>query len=176
MEKISKRKALIKIIAKFSTLLLYPSFSIIAKPVKANIKNNKVDLIVVWKSKRRMTLFYKKKPLKSYFIRLGFNPEGHKRKEGDGKTPEGNYWITHKNPNSAFHKSLGISYPNKQDKIYAKKNGFSPGKDIFIHGGPKNYFKHFFFDWTEGCIAVTDKEIEEIYYLINENTPIFITT
>ena len=75
MEKISKRKALIQIIATFSTFLLYPSFSIIAKPVKANIKNNKVDLIVVWKSKRRMTLFYKKKPLKSYFIRLGFNPE-----------------------------------------------------------------------------------------------------
>ena len=102
------------------------------------------------------------------------NPKGHKRKEGDGKTPEGSYWITHKNPNSAFHKSLGISYPNKQDKIYAEQNGFSPGKDIFIHGGPRNFLKHFFFDWTEGCIAVTNSEIEEIYNLVNENTPIFI--
>ena len=175
MKKINKRKALVKIFTTFSTVILFPSLSIFSKQAKANIKKTRVDLIVVWKSKRRMTLFYKKKALKSYSIRLGFNPRGHKRREGDGKTPEGNYWITHKNANSSFHKSLGISYPNKQDKIYAKKNGFSPGKDIFIHGGPKNFFKHFFFDWTEGCIAVTDKEIEEIYYLINENTPIFIT-
>jgi len=138
--------------------------------------NRKANLIVVWKSKRKMSLFHNKTLIKTYNIRLGFDPIGHKREEGDGKTPEGSYWITHKNPNSAFHKSLGISYPNKQDKIYAEKNGFSPGKDIFIHGGPKNFFKHFFFDWTEGCIAVTDSEIEEIYNLVNENTPIFITT
>ena len=86
------------------------------------------------------------------------------------------YWITHKNPNSSFHKSLGISYPNKQDEKYAQQNGFSPGKDIFIHGGPKNFLKHFFFDWTEGCIAVTNSEIDEIYNLVQEKTPIFITT
>jgi murein L,D-transpeptidase YafK len=172
VKKINKRKVLEKI---FATLLFIPSLSLLSKSAKAKTEN-KVDLIVVWKTQRRMTLFHKKKPLKSYFIRLGFNPKGHKRKEGDGKTPEGSYWITHKNPNSAFHKSLGISYPNKQDKIYAEKNGFSPGKDIFIHGGPRNFLKHFFFDWTEGCIAVTDSEIEEIYNLVNENTPIFITT
>ena len=176
MKKINKRKVLKKI---FSVFLFIPSLSLFSKPAKANTKNKTVltaDLIVVWKSQRRMTLFNKKKPIKSYFIRLGFNPKGHKRKEGDGKTPEGNYWITHKNPNSAFHKSLGISYPNKEDKKYAEKNGFSPGKDIFIHGGPRNFLKHFFFDWTEGCIAVTDSEIEEIYNLVNKNTPIFITT
>ena len=172
MKKINKRKVLEKI---FATLLFIPSLSLLSKSAKAKTEN-KVDLIVVWKTQRRMTLFHKKKPIKSYFIRLGFNPKGHKRKEGDGKTPEGSYWITHKNPNSAFHKSLGISYPNKQDKIYAEQNGFSPGKDIFIHGGPRNFLKHFFFDWTEGCIAVTDSEIEEIYNLVNENTPIFITT
>lgn len=176
MKKISKRKALYKIILTFATVIISPSLKPFSKPANANVKNNQVDLIVVWKSKRRMTLFYKKKPIKSYFIRLGFNPKGHKRKEGDGKTPEGTYWITHKNPNSAFHKSLGISYPNKDDKIYAKKKGYSPGKDIFIHGGPKYFLKHFFFDWTEGCIAVTDREIEEIYNLVQENTPIFITT
>ena len=111
MKKINKRKVLKKI---FATLLFIPSISLLSKPTKAKTKN-KADLIVVWKTQRRMTLFYKKKPIKSYFIRLGFNPKGHKRKEGDGKTPEGSYWITHKNPNSAFHKSLGISYPNKQD-------------------------------------------------------------
>ena len=107
---------------------------------------------------------------------IGKNGISRNKIEGDGKTPEGNYWITHKNPNSSFHKSLGISYPNKQDEKYAKQNGFSPGKDIFIHGGPKNFLKHFFFDWTEGCIAVTNSEIDEIYNLVQEKTPIFITT
>ena len=172
MKKIKKRKFLKNI---FSIFLFILSFNLFSKPAKA-ITKNKADLIVVWKSQRRMTLFHKKKPIKSYFIRLGFNPKGHKRKEGDGKTPEGNYWITHKNPNSSFHKSLGISYPNKQDEKYAKQNGFSPGKDIFIHGGPKNFLKHFFFDWTEGCIAVTDSEIDEIYSIVQENTQIFITS
>ena len=113
MKKIYKREVLKNILSIF---LFVPSLSLLSKPAKANIKN-KADLIVVWKSQRRMALFHKKKHIKSYFIRLGFNPKGHKRKEGDGKTPEGSYWITHKNPNSAFHKSLGISYPNKQDKI-----------------------------------------------------------
>ena len=176
MRKINKRRALSKIISIFSLGILFPySFTIINR-VDAKTIKNKVDLIVVWKSKRRLTLFYRKRPVKSYFIRLGFNPKGHKEKEGDGKTPEGNYWITHKNPNSAFHKSLGISYPNRIDKFYAEKNGFSPGKDIFIHGGPRNFLKHFFFDWTEGCIAVTDNEIEEIYNLVQENTPIYISS
>ena len=105
MKRINKREVLKNIIAIF---LFIPIFSFFSKPAKAKSKN-KIDLIVIWKSKRRMTLFHKKKPIKSYFIRLGFNPKGHKRKEGDGKTPEGSYWITHKNPNSAFHKSLGIS-------------------------------------------------------------------
>ena len=141
MKKINKREDLKN---NFSIFLFVQSLSLLSKPAKANIKN-KADLIVVWKSQRRMALFHKKKHIKSYFIRLGFNPKGHKRKEGDGKTPEGSYWITHKNPNSSFHKSLGISYPNKQDKIYAEQNGFSPGKDIFIHGGPRNFLKHFFF-------------------------------
>ncbi len=176
MKNINKREALIKILGIFSINFVLPNFSILSSQAVAKTKKEKVDLIVVWKSKRRLTLFYKKNPVKSYYIRLGFNPKGHKKKEGDGKTPEGNYWITHKNPNSAFHKSLGISYPNKQDKISAEKNGFSPGKDIFIHGGPRNFLKHFFFDWTQGCIAVTDNEIEEIFNLVQENTPIFITS
>ena len=92
MKKINKREVLKNI---FSIFLFVPSLSLLSKPAKANIKN-KADLIVVWKSQRRMALFHKKKHIKSYFIRLGFNPKGHKRKEGDGKTPEGSYWITHK--------------------------------------------------------------------------------
>ena len=123
--------------------------------------------------KNKNTLIFDDFEFKCCVGKYGFSKN---KREGDGKTPEGNYWITHKNPNSSFHKSLGISYPNKQDEKYAKQNGFSPGKDIFIHGGPKNFLKHFFFDWTEGCIAVTDSEIDEIYNLVQEKTPIFITT
>ena len=137
---------------------------------------SQIDQIVVWKSKRRLVLFKDKAPIKSYQIRLGFDPVGPKRKEGDGKTPEGNYRITHKNPNSAFHKSLGISYPNKSDLLFAKKNGTRPGNNIFIHGGPKSFFKHLLFDWTEGCIALTDSEINEIYERVPVNTPIHITS
>ena len=144
--------------------------------LKNGIKKRNVDQIVVWKSKRRLTLFSNNKPVKSFIIRLGFNPVGPKMKEGDGRTPEGNYWITHKNPDSAFHKSLGISYPNSNDKILAKSHGVLPGKDIFIHGGPKNFFKHLLFDWTEGCIAVTNSEIDEIYEMVSVNTPIHITS
>lgn len=133
------------------------------------------DLIVVWKSKRRMTLFKNAKPLKTYRVRLGFHPIGPKEREGDGKTPEGHYHVSHKNPNSSFHKSLGLNYPNSKDKFLANRNGVNAGKDIFIHGGPKNFLKHLFFDWTEGCIAVTDQEIDEIYNLVPVQTPVYIT-
>ena len=171
MEKL--RRKIIK--SLIGSILIIPFF---AKSSASGIKtkDKKVDLIVVWKSKRRLTLFKNKKPIYTYIIRLGFDPKGHKLKEGDGRTPEGQYWITHKNPSSAFHKSLGISYPNKKDKLLAKKFGVSPGKDIYIHGGPKSFFKHLFFDWTEGCIAVTDSEIEEIYNIVPVNTPIYITS
>ncbi len=139
-----------------------------------NEKYQSADLIVIWKSKRKMTLFKNEKPLQSYIIRLGFNPLGPKQKQGDGKTPEGKYFITHKNPKSNFHLSLGINYPNQKDKKLAKKLGFDPGDNIFIHGGPKNIFKHIFSDWTDGCVAVTDKEIEQIYKMIKKNTVVYI--
>ena len=113
--------------------------------------------------------------LKAYRIRLGFSPRGQKEKEGDGKTPEGKYYITHKNPNSKFYLSLGINFPNQSDKKRALKRGLSPGSDIFIHGiGKKSVILHYLFDWTEGCIAVTNKEIEEIYRLVEPGTVIYI--
>ena len=121
-----------------------------------------------------MSLFHNQNLLKTYTIRLGFNPIGHKQREGDGKTPEGRYFITHHNPNSAYHKSLGISYPNSEDRANALKKKVSPGSDIFIHGGPKNIFTHFFRDWTGGCIAVFDNEIEEIYNLVPDGTVVYI--
>ena len=106
---------------------------------------------------------------------LGFAPVGHKQVEGDGRTPEGDYLIDRKNPNSNFHLSLGVSYPNSQDVEVARALGQSPGGDIFIHGGPKrdsNADPES--DWTWGCISVSDREIEEIYSMVNVGTIISI--
>ena len=136
---------------------------------------NKPNLLVVWKRKRVLALYTNSKMIKAYRIRLGFNPKGQKQKEGDGKTPEGKYYITHKNPNSKFYLSLGINFPNKFDKKRALNKGLNPGSDIFIHGlGKKNVLLHYMFDWTEGCIAVTNKEIEEIYELVEPGTVLYI--
>ena len=113
--------------------------------------------------------------IRAYRIRLGFNPKGKKQKEGDGKTPEGKYHITHRNPNSKFYLSLGLNYPNKNDKIRAARYGQNPGSDIYIHGlGKKNILLHYLFDWTNGCIAVTNKEMKEIYSSVEPGTIVYI--
>ena len=172
MEKFNRRSVIKKSLAISSFLLpIYPSFSSMSQARSASLKAN---IIIIWKNKRKMSLFHNKTLLKTYAIRLGFNPIGHKQKEGDGRTPEGRYFITHHNPNSAYHKSLGISYPNTQDTANAKKRNEPPGKDIFIHGGPKNMLTHFFKDWTGGCIALFDNEIEEIYHLVPDGTVVYI--
>jgi murein L,D-transpeptidase YafK len=131
-----------------------------------------VTSVQVHKAARKMYLLHNGRVLESYDIALGFAPEGHKQFEGDGKTPEGAYYITHRNPNSAFHLSLGISYPNKADRAFAEEAGKSPGGDIFIHGGPRRPISRR--DWTEGCIAVTDKEMEVIYAMVKPGTVIHI--
>ena len=113
-----------------------------------------------------------RKVLKAYDIGLGFAPVGHKQFEGDGKTPEGQYFISHKNPDSQYHLSLGISYPNEADIAFAEAEGKSPGGDIFIHGGPNTRVSKR--DWTWGCIALTDKEIERVYSMVKPGTPVFI--
>ncbi len=149
-----------------------------AVPVIAADKT--IDNILVEKSVRKMYLRQGNKNIKEYTIRLGPNPTGHKEKEGDGKTPEGKYTISGRNPKSAYHLSLRISYPNAADKSRAAAKKVSPGGDIMIHGYP-NYapnaafdFIHNNYNWTEGCIAVTDKEIEEIWKLVPNGTPIEI--
>ena len=132
-----------------------------------------VTRIEVWKAERRMTLFHHDEPLKTYRIALGFAPEGHKVQEGDGRTPEGWYTIDRRNPNSSYHLSIGISYPNAQDVEVARALGVSPGGDIFIHGraGAHRSKPR---DWTVGCIAVRDREMEEIYAMVRDGTPILI--
>ena len=145
------------------------------KTTEAKNISHKADLIVVWKKKRKLVLFHQSIPIKEYSIKLGFNPVGHKIMEGDGRTPEGRYNINRINLNSKYHRSLGISYPNSEDKKNARKLGVNPGGEIFIHGGPrKNWLFNFFRDWTAGCIAVSDREIEEIIALVPLGTIIYI--
>ena len=131
-----------------------------------------VTQVQVHKSDRKMYLFHNEKVLKEYDIGLGFAPVGHKQIEGDGKTPEGAYTISHRNPNSDYHLSLGINYPNDADRAYAASIGQPPGGDIFIHGGPKRKVTKT--DWTAGCIAVTDRQMETVYSMVKPGTPILI--
>src|SRR5690606_22209977 len=121
-----------------------------------------IDYILVEKEKHLMSVFYNKQLLKQYKIALGPNPVGHKQQEGDGRTPEGIYTISLKNPKSSYYLSLKISYPNEQDLEVAKGKGVSPGGDIYIHGlmfGSLGVL-HRRWDWTRGCIAVTNEEIQ----------------
>ena len=131
-----------------------------------------VTAIEVHKAERRMYLLNGTEVLKVYKIRLGGNPVGPKQFEGDSKTPEGSYFISHRNPNSAYHLSLGISYPNDTDRAYAAAAGKPPGGDMFIHGANNNGSSRG--NWTAGCIAVTDNKIEEIYAMVQPGTPINI--
>jgi len=128
--------------------------------------------IVASKSSRTMLLLHGSAVLQSYRFELGFAPDGHKRVEGDGRTPEGQYWIDRRNPASEFHLSLGISYPNAADRVAAAAVGKPPGGDIFIHGTPSNYLG--ISDWTVGCLAVTNDEMEVIYSMVKDGTPIWI--
>lgn len=132
-----------------------------------------VTRIIVQKGERRMYLMHDDRVLRGFDIGLGFAPEGHKRHQGDGKTPEGDYFIDRRNPNSEYHLSLGISYPNPQDRFEASLLGRNPGGDIFIHGRPPEY-RTGGRDWTWGCIAVSDREIERIYAMVKNGTPITI--
>lgn len=131
-----------------------------------------VTKIVVNKSSRKMWLLSGEKVLKRYDVDLGFAPRGHKAYEGDGRTPEGSYFINRRNPNSAFHLSLGMSYPNAKDIAYARSIGKDPGGEIFIHGGPVLRGDRNKPDWTAGCISVSNKEIEVIYAMVKNGTRI----
>ena len=128
--------------------------------------SKKIDRILVCKSKHTLTVFSNGEALKTYTIAIG---KGHGKKEfeGDKKTPEGIYTINDKNPNSAYYLNLGVSYPNAQDKAHAKKFNKSAGSLIKIHGlkNGKGYIGKFhrITDWTLGCIAVTNKEMKELY-------------
>ncbi|AWH83718.1 hypothetical protein HYN59_00680 [Flavobacterium album] len=137
-----------------------------------------IDRLVVHKAAHKMEARSGSELLKTYIISLGKDPVGHKQFEGDCKTPEGTYTINARNPKSAYYKNLGISYPNATDKAYAEKQGKSPGGDVKIHGlrNDRGYIGKFhrWKDWTAGCIAVTNEEMEELYKAVKQDAVIEI--
>ncbi|MDA5092955.1 L,D-transpeptidase family protein [Aliiroseovarius sp. KMU-50] len=132
-----------------------------------------VTQVVISKQHRKMYLLHHQEVLKSFDVDLGFAPEGPKQFQGDGKTPEGRYHINRRNLRSAFHLSLGISYPNVQDIAFAKAQGRKPGGDIFIHGARRKQDPEGP-DWTAGCISVSNQEIEEIWLMVRDGTTVDI--
>lgn len=141
-----------------------------------------VDEVRVYKSKHQMDMLYKGKVVKTYRVALGKGGNKPKRQQGDGRVPEGKYTLDYKNPYSNFHKSLHISYPNDEDIRRAYEAGVDPGGDIMIHGYPnkQNFFLKMLrklgmmklVDWTAGCVAVNDTEMDEIYQNVEVGTPI----
>lgn len=138
----------------------------------------RADHVVVEKRQRTLTLLSHGKVLRTYKVALGGTPIGTKEQQGDHKTPEGGYILDRRNPKSRFYKSIHVSYPNEHDKQAAAQRGVSPGGDIMIHGLPNGFgwlgASHRALDWTDGCIAVTDSEMDEIWELVADGTPIEI--
>ena len=136
------------------------------------------DRILIIKATRTLSLMKGFQVLKSYKVALGGQPVGAKERQGDHKTPEGVYSVDRKVPNSRFHLALHLSYPSDANREHARKFGFAPGSDVEIHGLPADFAwlgsLHRQTDWTDGCIAVTNEEIEEIYPLIKIGTPVEI--
>lgn len=171
--KVTKRVKWISLLVIIGLIGIYVLYRESKLPADA-----KIDRIVVIKSKRLLIVYTGQKQLKTYKISLGKQPIGKKQVEGDNKTPEGIYSINSKNPHSRYYKSFGISYPNQEDIDNAKRMGKSPGGAILIHGA-KTGFGFLgswlrLFDWTQGCIALTDKEMDELYDHIEIGTPVDI--
>jgi murein L,D-transpeptidase YafK len=137
-----------------------------------------VDRVVVYKQQRKLVLLSRGKEVRSYRIALGSQPVGPKTRQGDHRTPEGAYVLDGRNPNSHFYKAFHISYPSSKDVAAAKKLGVSPGGDIMLHGLPKGYAwvgkAHTLHDWTDGCIAVSNEEMDELWKLVHVGTPMGI--
>jgi len=136
------------------------------------------DYVIVNKSHRTLQLLRNGRVLRSYKVALGLRPEGHKQFEGDFRTPEGKYLLTRRNPNSEYFLSIQVSYPNDQDIARARRQGVRPGGAIMIHGQPntprkpRDYYSNI--DWTEGCIAVSNSDMVEIWLMTPPDTPIEI--
>jgi murein L,D-transpeptidase YafK len=149
-------------------------------PPVAQQATGPVDQVVVKKSERQIELHSRGQVVRTYRVALGGSPNGHKYREGDQRTPVGDYVLNWRNPRSNFYKAIHISYPNAQDKLVSRQLGFNPGGMIMLHGLP-NYIQSESMrrlytnrDWTHGCIAVQNHEIDEIWNLVPDGTPIRI--
>lgn len=144
----------------------------------SNASAPRADRVIVYKSKHKMELLKDGKVIRTYQVALGGQPVGPKRQQGDHKTPEGTYVLDRRNAHSSFYKSLHVSYPNAHDRAEARKLGVAPGGDIMVHGLPPRWAKigaaHRAVDWTDGCIAVTDEEMDQIWQIVPDGTPIEI--
>ena len=170
-------------LGKIARLTILALFTLAAFSLQALSANDSplpasamADKVVVLKSYRQLLLMRGDVVLKTYIVSLGGNPVGPKIRQGDNKTPEGTYILDRHNANSQYHKSLHISYPNADDLARAKTLRVSPGGELFIHGLPNNFRGHSdaLGDWTEGCIAVTNHEMDEIWRAVADGTPIEI--
>ena len=147
-------------------------------PAVNGLGAQKADSVLVIKSKNRLYLMSKGERIASFHVTFGQNPKGHKIKRGDERTPEGHYILDYKNPNSKFHKSIHISYPNAIDRANAKHLGVSPGGDIMIHGQTNGWGWASpivqFFPWTDGCIALSNMGMDQVWEAVDPGTPIEI--
>jgi murein L,D-transpeptidase YafK len=138
----------------------------------------RADSVVVLKKERTLELLSQGKVIKTYRVALGGDPVGPKTRQGDHKTPEGVYVLDFRNAHSQFYKAIHISYPSERDRVLARRKGVSPGGDVFVHGLPNGFgaigAAHRLKDWTDGCIAVTDEEIDEIWKAVPDGTQIEI--
>lgn len=152
--------------------------SVLTAGQRATPANEKADRVLVLKHQHLLQLLCGGRILKEYKVALGGSPVGPKTRQGDHKTPEGIYVLDSRNPKSQFYKSLHISYPTLEQRAAARKRGVSPGGDVFVHGLPHRYHTmgaaHRLYDWTDGCIAVTDEEMDEIWLAVSDGTPIEI--
>jgi len=157
--------------------LLFILLVVASQSVMAFSDRPTADLVLVKKSERKMFLIKNNTVFREYTISLGKQPVGHKQKRGDYRTPEGLYTVDFRNRKSRFHLSLHINYPNQQDKLRAQQLGVDPGGDIFIHGLPNGKNLPLVYkgvDWTRGCIAVNNPQIQEIAQYVSDGTPIRI--
>jgi murein L,D-transpeptidase YafK len=170
VKRITSSLAFLIVIFSISFFFLHPEIT--------SAKHIQADKVIVIKSKRLLILMRDGEILKAFRVALGKHPKGQKIKVGDQRTPEGTYVLDSRKRDSKFYRSIHISYPNESDIVKARKIGCSPGGDIMIHGLPKKLAKigkaHRVWDWTDGCIAVTNSEIEEIWQFVPDGTPIEI--
>ena len=136
------------------------------------------DRVIVEKSESRLYLMHEGKVFASFSVAFGANPEGHKKQQGDQRTPEGQYLLDYKNANSLYYKSIHISYPNERDRQEARSRGVDPGGDIMIHGQKNGYQGFSFlvqlFNWTDGCIALSNEDMDVVWEAVRPGTPIEI--